>query len=56
MTEEQLEELIESYDKNNNDYTIIPEDEIYEETFRFEYAMESISDPFSIFKRILPDS
>lgn len=56
MTEEQLEELIESYDKSNNDYTIIPDDEIYEETFRFEYAFEGLSEMDSVFRRILPDS
>lgn len=56
MTEEQLEELIKSYDRKDTKYILIPEDEIIEETFRFEYAFESISDPFSVFRHINPDN
>jgi len=56
MTEqEEIENLINSLRKDDHRYFIIPDDEIHEVEFRWEYQFESITETDSIFRNIHPD-
>lgn len=53
---EEIEELLRNYDDGDIKHIIMEDEDIYEQHFRWEYQLESVSEMGSVFRKVMPDN